>query len=191
MNKKEIAMLLTQITTHYPRSGIVEDELTVAAWLDILGDRSYAEARAALIIYVRTGNDFAPNAGQLYKIIWEHTNPPIDETKIWTKIRRAVRYASNYTESRMIDGERIRKSQAEWAFSALPDDIQAIVGEPWQLMAWQKMSDRDFENYEKTRFFNAYNEKRKKDMELEFLNRKNMNVLNSNISKTLMVEGNL
>ncbi len=168
MTEKEAAQLLTAITTHYPRSGIQADKLTLAAWLDILSDRTIEEARAALRIYVRGGHEFAPNAGQLYRIIYDHTTPPIDEAAVWEKIRRAVSYASHYDESRMIGGERVKKSQAEWAFAALPADIQDIVGSPAQLIAWQRMPDRQFEDYEKGRFFAAYKEKRRRGMELSF-----------------------
>ena len=79
MDKTQIAKLLTIINGTYPN--FQANQATSKIWLEILKDEDASLAYKALIAYVSEGHAFAPNPGQIKKIIskWRSANELLAE----------------------------------------------------------------------------------------------------------------
>lgn len=145
MNKKEITMTLVKIKAMYPNQfkGIKEAEWRIIAgtWESILKEYQFDVVNAALNAYIAQGHEWAPNPGQVRKIIVTANTPQITSYEAWEDVRRALSNAGRDS----ID-----------AFKTLPEPAQKAVGSPETLKQWAVTPLEEIEKFIKPRFIKDF-----------------------------------
>lgn len=94
MSPAEVQTLMRSVNARWPHHPLPPE--CFPAWLEDLGEKTYAEAAAAVVVLSREGREFPPTCGQVRKRVDELTlgAPTFDEA--WREMRECMaRYGSN------------------------------------------------------------------------------------------------
>lgn len=153
MTKKEITMTLVKIKAMYPNQfkGIKEAEWRIIAgtWESILKEYDFQIVDAALNAYIAQGRAWAPNPGQIRKIIVSANTPQITAYEAWEIVRKALSIAGH---------------DSTGTFKALPEPVRKAVGNAATLRQWALTSLDEIEKFIKPRFIKEFN-----DMKSDYL----------------------
>lgn len=94
MNEQELSRLLAVCTHTWPNHRVDDPEILTLSWTMILGEVSYPYASEALIRYMKDGNAFFPNPGELYQIVLDMTDALPTTSDAWNEVQ--ARIASTY-----------------------------------------------------------------------------------------------
>lgn len=160
MDNMSIKTILTLLQSEYPHSFSTMDSRTMKAKIE-LWEQEFAEDNinlvyAAVRLYMKYPNQFAPNIGQIrenMRTLQKKESAELPDQAAWAKVSKACANGLyGYREE----------------FNALPEDIQRAVGAPEQLKAWAQMDADTVESVVASNFMRNYRalKKREKDMEM-------------------------
>lgn len=148
MNKKQTSLILVKVKSMYPQhfKGLQRAEWQIISktWTTILCGYEFEDVNAALDAYIATGREFAPNPGQIKRIIDDRKHPQLSAYDAWQAVRKSLSNAGGYPES---------------AFKKLPEPAKQIVGSPATLRQWAMTNLNDIENYIKPRFIKEFKDR--------------------------------
>lgn len=140
MTVKEVGELLAIIGSIYPNFRPEDKTSCVTAWTMVMSDESYDAIKTALSIYIKNGNQFPPNPGQLIQLA--RPKPEyMNELEAWSLVRKAI-----------CNG--IYGAEAE--FAKLPPEVQRAVGDPGQLRAWAQGDIDSLQTVAQSNFCRVY-----------------------------------
>lgn len=134
MTVNEVSKLLTYISGAYTNFKIENLKATVAAWTDILKNETIEDLEKAVKIYVRQGNEFPPNPGQLLSIIDKYKPKDFNPNMGLLALKNALKNSAyGYVEE----------------FENLPKVVQRVIGSPRNLheLGQRGMNSFDENNY--------------------------------------------
>ena len=172
MTSEETMKLLRAISAAYPSYKPNDMKDTAEIWTFLLGDVSYTAALAALKSYIREGNEFAPNAGQLYALLKNVTTTDPTEAEAWNMVLTAIKRSTYF---------------AQEEFDHLPDDIQKAIGSPEYLRSLAMAEDVNW-GVESSNFYKNYRIIKERERQIENLPDGVRNYIEAMKAKTPAVE---
>lgn len=163
MEDISLEKILTLLQSEYPNSFANMDDRTkrikLSLWKSEFGQDDHSLVYAAVRLYMKNPEKFAPTIGQIREKMNELTQaaagtPEIPEQAAWALVSKAC--------SNGLYGYREE-------FAKLPPDVQRAVGAPEQLKAWAMMDAEAVESVVASNFMRAYRTQQKRDKELALL----------------------
>lgn len=123
MTRQETQELLFTISALYPNFTVPDKSITVDAWYWALHGYTVEQAKAALMIYVKTSNTgWAPSASQLIGCIHApKNNDQLSEGEAWALVKKAIQDGNYHAEER---------------FNELPELVRRAVGGAGMIRQW-------------------------------------------------------
>lgn len=146
MTRTETAKIIALLQSEYPNSFSKLDkqsfDLKFELWASEFANDPFEEVYTALRMYMETGEQFAPNIGQIRKRMRQATKEPeLSDADAWSLVSRACANGSyRYREE----------------FAKLPPIVQKAVGRPEQLKEWAIVNEETFHTVIQSGFKRSY-----------------------------------
>ncbi len=149
MNRNEVAKLLAIAIAAYGYMQEKDTRPLASVWAKMLGDISYADADAALVSHIASSK-FFPSVAEIREGVARLNGAMnmMTADEAWNLVIGAIRRGGHYN--------------AASEFSALPPDVQAIVGSPRDLRELGMVETSALGN-EKARFRMAWESRAKRN----------------------------
>lgn len=140
MDFKEWGVLASAIKSSYKASGILDDDLSMSIWYEMLKDIKYSDLSNALKQWIMT-EKFPPSIADLRNGVNRILNgDKLGEMEAWNMVMKAIRNSAY---------------NAKKEFDALPVSVQKAVGGPETLQEWA-LSESFNEDVAMSHFIKAY-----------------------------------
>ena len=157
MTKQEVSQILTIIQAEYPNSFSKLDKRQMQAkyelWCVEFSQDSFDSVFTALRMYLESGEEFAPNIGQLRKKMrMQVEQDEMSENEAWALVSKACRNGSyGYMKE----------------FAKLPPLVQKAVGNADQIRQWAGMDEETVESVIAAGFKRSYRVAKERQKELD------------------------
>lgn len=161
MDNMSIKTILTILQSEYPNSFNSMDSRTMKAKVELWEQEFSGEdinlVYAAVRLYMKSPNQFAPNIGQIrenMRTLSKKEGKELPDQAAWAMVSKACANGLyGYREE----------------FAALPEDVQKAVGAPEQLKAWAQMDADTVESVVASNFMRNYRAMKQREKDLEVL----------------------
>jgi hypothetical protein len=146
MNRTETAKLLALLQSEYPLSfsKLTKEQidLKLELWASEFAGDPFEAVYTALRMYMETGEQFAPNIGQIRKRMqMQKQQDELSEGEALAMVAKACRNGSyGYMKE----------------YAKLPPDVQKAVGRPEQLRDWARLDENDFQTIAGSQFLRSF-----------------------------------
>lgn len=157
MTRTETAKIIALLQSEYPNSFSKLDkqafDLKFELWASEFANDPFEAVYTALRMYMETGEQFAPNIGQVRKRMrMQQEQDEISEGEAFGMVAKACRNGSyGYMKE----------------YAKLPPDVQKAVGRPEQLRDWAKLDENDFQTIAGSQFLRSFRAVRTRKKETE------------------------
>lgn len=168
MNKTETAKLLALLQSEYPLSfsKLTKEQmdLKLELWASEFASDPFEAVYTALRMYMETGEQFAPNIGQVRKRMqMQKQQDELTEGEAWAMVSKACRNGSyGYKKE----------------FAKLPPLVQKAVGRPEQLREWAAMDESQVQTVVASNFMRSFRAAKERQKELDSYPPALMNMIN-------------
>ena len=157
MTREETGKILTLMQAEFPNSFTKLDEtgmkLKLELWYSEFKDDPFQAVYTALRMYMETGEQFAPNIGQVRKRMrMQIEQDELSEGEAWALVSKACRNGSyGYMKE----------------FAKLPPIVQKAVGRAEQLKEWAAMDESTVQSVVASNFMKSFRAARERAKEIE------------------------
>lgn len=168
MTKQEVSQILTLIQTEFPNSFSKLDKRQMQAkfelWCMEFADDPFEAVFTAFRMYLESGEEFAPNIGQLRKRMrMQREQDELSEGEALALVSKACRNGSyGYMKE----------------YGKLPPDVQKAVGRPEQLRDWARLDETEFQTVAGSQFLRSFRAVRERRKETETYPQSLKNMIN-------------
>ena len=156
MTRKETAKIIALLQAEYPNSFSKLDkqafDLKFELWASEFAADPFEAVYTALRMYIETGEQFAPNIGQIRKRVqMQKQQDELTEGEAWAMVSKACRNGSyGYMKE----------------FAKLPPIVQKAVGRPEQLKEWAVMDESQVQTVVASNFMRSFRAERERQKEI-------------------------